>query len=344
MRHHLLLPLFGVLAKAAEPKPNNTYEYIVIGSGPGGGPLAANLAKAGHSVLLIEAGDDQWNNTNSATVWNNTLAINDPLTRWDFFVSRDEPRYDEQFEFTTWRQPNGEYYVGLGPPAGAERLGVYYARAGTLGGCTMHNAASISLPADVDWQDIVDITGDDSWTTANMRQYLVRLERCHYLANGSTPTHGFTGYIDTSLGDVSWAYNTTPVAELALRHQNAAAGEGIWNLTHLVTRDINEDSPHRDDTVGVFGPFTHSDHGVRSSPNNYIRETLADARRFPLSIQLNTLATRILFSKAKGGEQRIRGPMPLELSFSKAKACILPIQGTTLRYRAFLAKLLPLGK
>ena len=77
MHYHLLLPLFGILAKAAESKPNNTYEYIVIGSGPGGGPLAANLAKAGHSVLLIEAGDDQWNNSNSATVWNNTLAIND---------------------------------------------------------------------------------------------------------------------------------------------------------------------------------------------------------------------------------------------------------------------------
>jgi choline dehydrogenase len=37
---------------------NNTYDYIVVGSGPGGGPLAANLAKAGQSVLLLETGDD----------------------------------------------------------------------------------------------------------------------------------------------------------------------------------------------------------------------------------------------------------------------------------------------
>ncbi|PON19960.1 hypothetical protein TGAM01_v211175, partial [Trichoderma gamsii] len=35
------------------------YEYVVVGSGAGGGPLAANLARNGHKVLLLEAGDDQ---------------------------------------------------------------------------------------------------------------------------------------------------------------------------------------------------------------------------------------------------------------------------------------------
>lgn len=35
------------------------YEYVVIGSGAGGGPLASRLAIARHKVLLLEAGDDQ---------------------------------------------------------------------------------------------------------------------------------------------------------------------------------------------------------------------------------------------------------------------------------------------
>lgn len=51
------------------------YEYVIIGSGPGGGTLAyvnfepyirniinlsrANLARDGHSVFLIEAGEDK---------------------------------------------------------------------------------------------------------------------------------------------------------------------------------------------------------------------------------------------------------------------------------------------
>lgn len=30
------------------------YEYVVVGSGPGGGPVAARLAIAGYKVLLIE--------------------------------------------------------------------------------------------------------------------------------------------------------------------------------------------------------------------------------------------------------------------------------------------------
>ena len=34
------------------------YEYVIVGSGAGGAPLAARLALSGFSVLVLEAGED----------------------------------------------------------------------------------------------------------------------------------------------------------------------------------------------------------------------------------------------------------------------------------------------
>src|SRR3982751_24417 len=42
----------------ARDKERSQFDYIIVGSGAGGGPLAARLTYAGKKVLVIEAGPD----------------------------------------------------------------------------------------------------------------------------------------------------------------------------------------------------------------------------------------------------------------------------------------------
>jgi choline dehydrogenase len=157
------LAVSGALANNSSSS-HDEYDYIVVGSGPGGGPIASNLARAGHSVLLIEAGDDQSNNLNSEIPGFFPFAYVDPAMRWDFFVRNyDNETQTLQNNHLTWRRADGSFYVGRNPPAGATLLGLYYPRGGTLGGSSAINAMGTVLPSDSDWQNIVDLTGDASW-------------------------------------------------------------------------------------------------------------------------------------------------------------------------------------
>ena len=80
----LLLFLAVPSVLAAPTTRDESYEYIVVGSGAGGGPLASRLARAGHKTLLIEAGDDQSANPNTTVPIFQTLVSGDPQIRWDY--------------------------------------------------------------------------------------------------------------------------------------------------------------------------------------------------------------------------------------------------------------------
>ncbi|EKG10352.1 Glucose-methanol-choline oxidoreductase [Macrophomina phaseolina MS6] len=306
----------GTLPKRAVNASNNTssdaYDYIVVGSGPGGGPLAARLAIAGHKVLLIDAGDDHGNATQYQVPALQLQSTEYEPMRWDYFVNhyKNESRQEKDSKMT-WKTPAGEYYVGHDPPAGSEPLGIWYPRAGALGGCSAHNALITIYPHESDWNHIATLTGDDTWAPDAMRQHFQRMERNRYLPS-SFVGHGYGGWLETSLTDLSLVVEDPKLLSLIIA-AGTAAGKGllgklintVTGLGEVLLRDINAYTSDRDSQEGLYQvPLAVEELSKhRNGPRNFILDT-ANAvnddgtRKYHLDIKLNTLVTKVLFDES----------------------------------------------
>lgn len=171
------------------------WDYIIVGSGAGGGTLAARLVEAGMRVFLLEAGSDP-RTTEAARLPEDydvpgfhAFACENDAMSWNFQVRHyaDEARQARD------------------PKYDAARQGVLYPRAAALGGCTAHNAMIFMRPHDSDWNHIERLTGDRSWRASNMRRYARRVEACRHRPLwralrrvGLDPTgHGWDGWLHT---------------------------------------------------------------------------------------------------------------------------------------------------
>jgi choline dehydrogenase len=283
------------------------YDYVIVGSGAGGGPLACNLAKAGQRVLLLEAGGDHENYNYQVPVFHG-LATEDEDLKWDYYV---------RHYASDGRQARDSKFV-------AERDGVLYPRAGTLGGCTAHNAMITVYPQNSDWDRIAQITGDTSWHSQNMRKYFERLERCRYIDRprayprnrllasivqwipvlskrfGNPGRHGFDGWLETCKADPALVIRDGQL----LRIIKAAAKDALADLLGRPLRfledvdtffDPNDWRAQQTDLQGLWiTPLATTEGGRRNGTREYIRKVQS---RFPdnLTVKTNALATRVLF-------------------------------------------------
>lgn len=134
------------------------YDFIIVGAGPGGGPLACRLAQAGFTVLLLEAGSMN-SGQNSPVPVMHGKATEDSQINWSFFTQRHTNQTTEQL--------NSKYTPGKG---------VYYPRGTGVGGSASMNAMLALYPDHQDWEAIRKLTKDDSWNAADMFYHFERLQ------------------------------------------------------------------------------------------------------------------------------------------------------------------------
>ncbi|KAF7187257.1 Oxygen-dependent choline dehydrogenase [Pseudocercospora fuligena] len=315
----------------SNPYQQGIFDYIVVGSGPGGAPLACRLARAGFQVLLIDAGQDTSGYLDTQIPSFHPRASELPEQTWAYNVERHpypggDQYNDPKFQYRipngpeyqnalysgypppygdwTYLLPDGRTYAGPRPPAGAQPIGLNYPRGSALGGSAQMNAMAMVTPWMDDWDHIAQITGNDSWNAEIMREYYIKLENCRYQLS-SVVGHGFNGWLQIGITPLTLiAQDLKLAAIVAATAQAMGKGliDGVLNLAtglaHILATDLNAPGRSRDQDVNIWqipisiNPTT----GLRSGPVDFVKQTVSEG--YPLTVQLNTFVTRILIDQS----------------------------------------------
>ena len=282
------LPAFNIFNVTAPL----TFDYIVVGAGTAGIPVAVRLAEAGSTVALIEAGSlHHLGNGNFSQV----------------------PLYASAFQHTypgSMINPIVDWDLTTTPQAGLHRL---YPQGKAVGGTSTRSHQAFTFASKSSYQEWADIVDDQSYTWKSFIPYLTKpinfTVPSSYRPLNSTawsPPHWTShnlGPLQVTFGNYAWPW--------ASWIKKALTGLGFEeNLGGFVGGSLH----------GIAYPLSTLDatsFTKETSDSSYLNRLGLNNEN--LIIYTNALATQILFdaSKTAKGVEFDYGGLPLKLSCKK---------------------------
>ncbi len=306
----MMLPV-KTLASLSHIQVQSEPDFIIVGSGAGGGPLAARLARRGYYVVLLEAGRDHKdpNQPELAAVEQRIPAYQGVSTEidqwsWNYYVRHSDMAPGKRSTSFRFDDRKDSKFV-------KEENGILYPRASALGGCTIHNAMITMIADPQDWDNIKNLTGDASWNSKEMQRLFIDRIRNKRYGSGifSGNRYESRNYLRGSEGN--WLSNERPNPGLVAFDENlrdttfGSVFRSLWNGTKLLS-DPNG-SPYSGRKEGAYFTPMASRDGLRSSPREWLLET-QNSSKGRLEIRTGHFVTNLLFGdKSPDGKHKVIG-------------------------------------
>ncbi|KAF7718970.1 Glucose-methanol-choline oxidoreductase [Penicillium ucsense] len=219
--------------------PAQTYDFVVVGSGPAGSALAAGLAQsaARPQVLLLEAGDDK----------------------------RDRNLRVDGQRWITFQNQDMNWGYKTTPQDDCNNREIDYSRGHCMGGSSAINFGVYSVGARDDYDEWARITGDGTFAWNNMHRRFKELETFHgelphgvskRYADPKAEDHGSKGALHVGYAK-EWEQDLTELLDV------------FEEAGFPLNPDHNSGNP-----IGMSVLINSAHNGIRSTAGDFVKEKL----------------------------------------------------------------------